>query len=177
MGIEIFKNKKPFLKAQNSTFYNYKDGNKQFLLTSDRSGKLIFISAKGVVDVVKLNSFTSNHYFLYCDFNNDGKDDFLYFDLGKIFVYNHNKKLIFESYTKYEPGGQPLYLRISTSKFYVVFPNKNSTKLVLMNNQGFMETDAYTIGNPELEINRLLGQNVYSIIGSENSRLLNYIIE
>lgn len=176
-GFEVFKKKQPFLKAKNSDFHVFKEGNKQLILTSDRTGKLIFISSKGPVNAVKLNSFTNDHYFLYCDYNNDGKDDFIYFDLGKIFVYNHNKKLIFEGNTKYEPGSKPLYLRISTSKYYVVFPNQDNKKLVLMNNKGFMETDAYTIGNPEIETNHLLGKNVKNIIVSEKSLLLNYILE
>jgi hypothetical protein len=176
-GFEVFRSKKPFLQAKNSRFYVYKDGNKQYLLTSDRSGQLIFISANGTVDVVKLNTFSNDHYFLYGDFNNDGNDDFIFFDRGKIFVYNHNKKKIFESFNKNEPGGQPTYLRVSATKFYMIYPNKACTRLVMMNNLGFMETDAYTIGNPEIEINSLLNKNVNSIIVSDSSRLLNYIIE
>jgi len=176
-GFEMFKNKKPFLQAKNSRFFIYNDGKKQYLLTSDRSGKLIFISPNGNVDVVKLNSFTNDHYFLYGDFNNDGKNDFIFFDQGKIFVYNQNKIKIFESFNKFEPGGQPLYLRLSASKFYIIYPDKKVSRLIMMNDQGFMETDAYALGNREIEINSLLSKKVSSIIVSDSSRLLNYIIE
>jgi len=176
-GYEVFKNKPAFLQAKNSRFYVHTDGKKQYLLTSDRSGKLIFISPNGAVDVVKLNSFSTDHYFLYCDFNNDGKNDFIFFDQGKISVYNNDKKKIIETVNKYESGGQPLYLKVSPTKFYIIYPDKNSSKLVFLNNTGFMETDAYTIGNPEIEINSPLEKNINSIIASDSSRLFNYIIE
>jgi hypothetical protein len=176
-GVEVFKSKKPFLQAKNSRFFIYIDGKKQYLVTNDRSGKLIFIAPNGAVEVVKLNTFTNDHYFLYGDFNNDGKNDFIYFDQGKIYVYNQDKKKIFESFNKYEPGGQPVYLRLSASKFYIIYPNKNASRLVMMNNLGFMETEAYTMGNREIEINSLLSKKVSSIIVSDSSRLLNYIIE
>jgi hypothetical protein len=114
---------------------------------------------------------------LYGDFNNDGKNDFIFFDQGKIFVYNQYKIKIFESFNKYEPGGQPLYLRLSTTKFYIIYPDKNVSRLIIMNDQGFMETDDYTMGNKEIEINGLLSKKVSSIIVSDSSRLLNYIIE
>ncbi len=176
-GNELFKTKQPFLQAKNSKFYIHNDGKKQYLLTSDRSGKLIFISANGAVDVVKLNVFSNNHYFLYSDFNNDGKNDFIFFDQGKIFVYNNDKKIILESFNKYEPGGQPYYLQLSQSKYYIIYPDKKGAKLVLLNNNGFMETDAYNIGNTEIEINSLLNKKVNSIIASDSSRLLNYVVE
>jgi hypothetical protein len=176
-GQEVFKSKKPFLQSKNSRFFIHSEGKKQYLLTTDRSGKLIFISPNGSVDFVKLNSFTNNHYFIYGDFNNDGRNDFIFFDLGKIFVYNHNKKKIFESFNKYEPGGQPVYLKLSASKFYIIYPDKNGSRLIMMNNLGFMETDAYTMGNREIEINSLLSKKVSSIIVSDSTRLLNYIIE
>ncbi len=176
-GYEVFKNKKPFLQAKNSRFFIHIDGKKQYLLTTERSGKLIFISPNGAVDVVKMNSFTNGHYFVYGDFNNDGHNDFIFFDLGKIFVYNHNKKKIFESFNKYEPGDKPFYLRLSASRFYIIYPDKNASRLILMNNQGFMETNAYTIGNREIEINSLLNKKMNSIIVSDSAKLLNYIVE
>jgi hypothetical protein len=176
-GQEVFKKKQPFLQSKNCGFYIHSDGKKQYLLTNDRNGKLIFISPNGSVEVVKLNSFTSDHYFIYDDFNNDGRNDFIFFDLGKIFVYNHNKKKIFESFNKFEPGGQPVYLRLSASKFYIIYPDKNASRLIMLNNLGFMQTDSYTIGNPEIEIYSLLNNKVNSIIASDSSRLLNYIIE
>ncbi len=176
-GYEVFKNKKPFLQAKNSRFFIHADGKKQYLLTSDRSGKLIFISPNGALDVVKLNSFTNDHYFVYGDFNNDGRNDFIFFDLGKIFVYNHNKKKIFESFNKYEPGGKPVYIKLSATKFYIIYPDKKASRLVMLNNLGFMKTDAYTIGNPNIEINNLLSKKVNSIIVSDSAKLLNYIVE
>lgn len=176
-GHEMFKKKKPFLKAENSSFNIYSDGKKQYLMTTDKRGQLIFIASNGLVEVVKMNSFTKDHYFIYGDYNNDGKHDFIYFDLGKIYVFNHKKKKIFESFTKSEPGAKPIYLRINNKKYYIIYPDESHTKLAIMNNLGFMETDTYTIGNKEIEINWLHDKKIRSIIASDSSKLFNYIIE
>ncbi|MEI6123050.1 MAG: hypothetical protein WCQ95_05410 [Bacteroidota bacterium] len=176
-GKEILKTKQAFLKAKNSSFYIYTERKKQYLLTSDRKGKLIFISPNGSIDIVTLNLFSENHYFFYGDFNNDGQNDFILFDKGKVYVYNHLKKKIFETYVKNEPDGKPIYIRLSKNKFYIIYPVHSCKSLAFLNNLGFNDAINYTIGSSKIEVSFLFGDSAPSLIVSDSSKLLNYIVE
>jgi len=176
-GNETLKPKQAFLKAKNSNFINYFDGKKQYLLTSDRKGKLIFISPNGNTDIVTVNRFSENHYFLYGDFNNDSQNDFIFFDQGKIFVYNHLKRKIFETPNKYEPDRKPIYIKLGKTKFYIIYPVRSNNSLAFINNMGIKEAKTYTIENSDIEVNFLFGDKTPSLIVSDSSKLLNYIVE
>ncbi len=176
-GNETLKIKIPFIKAKNSGFSIYVDGKKQYLLTSDRKGKLIFIAPNGNMDVVKLNHFSENHYFVYGDFNNDMKPDFIFFDQGKFFVYNNMKKKIFETPIKSEPNGKPMYIRLNKNKFYIIYPIHSCKSLAFLNNMGFTDAVNYTVGSSEIEMSFLFGDKTPSLLISDSSKLLNYIVE
>jgi len=176
-GNTLIKNTQPFIKAKNSRFFMYSDQKKQYLLTTDRQGKMIFISENGKIDIVTLKSFSENHFFLTGDFNQDKKDDFIFFDDGKVFVYSHDKKKIFETVLKGQPAACPVYIKTSTNKFQIVFPDADCSHLIFMNNEGFREFNDYTLSNPNFEINTLFGKNFNSILVSDSSMLLNYIID
>ncbi|HNW69090.1 MAG TPA: hypothetical protein PKI01_01710 [Bacteroidales bacterium] len=176
-GKLFIKNTQPFIKAKNSRFFIYTDQKKQYLLTSDRQGKLVFISENGKIDVVTLKLFSENHYFLTGDFNQDKKNDFIFFDEGKVFVFSHDKKKIFEADLKGQPAARPVYIKTSTDKFQIIFPNTDCSYLIFMNNEGFREYKDYTLTNPNFEINTLFGTNYNSILVSDSSMLLNYIID
>ncbi|HPB25784.1 MAG TPA: hypothetical protein PLB59_08510 [Bacteroidales bacterium] len=175
-GTLLIKNKQAFIKGKNSRFYIHKDGKKQYLLTTDRKGKMIFISGNGKIDVVTLQPFSENHYFLVGDFDLDKWNDFIFFDMGKVIVYNHVKKKIFEARLKGNPAGKPQYAGLSRSKFQLVFPDSACSHLVLLNNKGMEELLNYPLGSPEIEITSLFGKNSRSILVSDSNTLLNYII-
>ncbi|OPZ97309.1 MAG: hypothetical protein BWY70_01539 [Bacteroidetes bacterium ADurb.Bin408] len=175
-GTLLMKNKQAFIKGKNSRFFIHNDGKKQYLLTTDRKGKMIFVSGNGKIDVVTLQSFSENHYFLVGDFDFDKRNDFIFFDMGKVIVYNHVKKKIFEARLKGNPAGKPQYASLSRNKFEVVFPDSACSHLVLLNNKGMEELLNYPLGSPEIEITSLFGKNSKSILVSDSNTLLNYII-
>ncbi|HOV10452.1 MAG TPA: hypothetical protein PLT47_07770 [Bacteroidales bacterium] len=175
-GTLLMKNKQPFIKGRNSRFYIHNDGKKQYLLTTDRKGKMIFVSGNGKIDVVTLQSFSENHYFLTGDFDLDKKNDFIFFDNGKVTVYNHFKKKIFETRLKGNPAGEPHYASLNKNKFQVVFPDSACSHLVLLNNKGVEELLNYPLSSPVIEVTSLFGKNSRSILVADSNTLLNYII-
>lgn len=175
-GTLLIKNTQPFIKAKNSNFFIHTNKNKQYLLTTDRKGKIIFISENGKIDVVTLKLFSENHFFLTGDFDVDNRDDFIFFDEGKVFVYNHDKKKILEEALNGQPGGKPSYIRLDKNRFQVIFPDSSCTHLVFLNNKGINEHLNYTLNNPDFEINSLFGKSSKSILVADSNILLNYVI-
>jgi len=176
-GNQLIRNKQPFIKAKNSRFFTTTVQGKQYLLTTDRQGKLIFISENGKIDVVTLKTFTKDHFFLTGDFDMDKKEDFIFIDQGKAFVFNHEKKKIFEKELNGQPSGNPFYTKWGKSKFQVVFPDSSCTHLVFFNNNSTKELINYTLSSPEVEINTLYGKNFNSILVLDGNLLLNYILD
>lgn len=176
-GNEILKNRTQFLISKNGSFVNYSDGNKNFLLTTDRTGKLIFIEPKGKVEVVTLNQFTSEHYFIYEDYNVDGKKDFIFFDLGKLWVYNHQKRKIAELNLDDFPGGKPVYIKTSGNNYFIVYPDIKLNRMILINQQGIVESSAYPLSSPFIESGSLYQKAINNLIVSDSLRLFNYIID
>jgi hypothetical protein len=176
-GREWFGKHPPFIKARHSNFYIHNDGSKQYLVCSDRSGKLIFISPDGTMDVVKLQEFTANHYFLHADYNGDKQDDFIFIDMGVIHVYNHLKKEIIKVPLPVVPGGDLRGLLSSNGNFTLVFPDKSNRHLALIKPDGSIDTTSFSTGSSLIETGKLYNENTTSILVSDTTMLMHYLLK
>jgi len=176
-GTLLIRTTQPFIRAKNSRFFMHTLQKKQYLVTTDRKGKLVFISENGKIDIVTLNTFSEDHYFTVGDFDLDNRDDFIFFDKGYVYIYNHDKKKIFESALSGQPSASPLYMMNGKNKYYIVFPNAQCSNLVLLNEKGCREYQNFILSTPCIETDYLFGNHIPSVIVSDSNKLLNYVIE
>jgi hypothetical protein len=83
--------KTSFSKSPDNIFYY--DG--KYLITADNDGKIIYISNNGKIESKSFLSLSTKPLFVYEDFNNDGKKDFIFLDEKSLNVFNKSGKNIF----------------------------------------------------------------------------------
>ncbi len=169
--------KSPVNKAKHSNYFVNKTNNKGLILTTNTSGKLVYISTNGQLKFTNFGNFSPNHYFLYDDFNGNGNKDFIFVDHNKLKVFNRFKKLLF-SYTFNENitvqpeffslGDKQKVLGIVASKEKTIYLFDNKGNILI--NQGLTGETPFTVGslNNNREVN---------IITATGSTLYNYRIK
>ncbi len=91
-GNERLKLKSPFYKNPVSKFYY--DG--RYLLTTDLTNTVRFISNKGDVESKTFKNISGNTQFVYEDFNNDGTKDFIFITQNQLIVLKKDGTEIFK---------------------------------------------------------------------------------
>lgn len=164
-------------KAKYSDYFVNKTNNKGIILTTNTSGKLVYISKNGKLRFTDFGKFSPNHYFLYDDFNGNGYKDFIFVDHNKLEVFNRFKKPLF-SYTFNEDitvqpeffslGNRQKVLGIVASKEKTIYLFDNKGNILI--NQGLTGETPFTVGslNNNREVN---------IITATGSTLYNYRIK
>jgi len=84
--------RKSFTNALGSDFYSNRTNSKGMMVTTDKTGRFIYIPEKGDVKSTDFGAFSKDHYFLYADFNNNGNPDFIYVDGDELIVFDKFKK-------------------------------------------------------------------------------------
>ncbi len=164
-------------KAKHSSYFVNKTNNKGIILTTNTSGKLVYISAKGKLKYTDFGHFSPDHYFLYNDFNSDGHKDFIFVDQNRLEVFDRFKKLLF-SYKFHENitvqpeffslGDRQKVLGIVASKEKTIYLFDSKGNILI--NQGLTGETPFTVGslNNNREVN---------IITATGSTLYNYRIK
>jgi len=102
---------------------------------TDHDGSIYRVSLDGKVNEMNLGKFSSEHYFLVSDLDNDDRPEFIFADLNMLKVYNYKKELVFEQ--RLDPT--------ATEPFVVLGPEGNREigicyrdpeQLILYNNAG-----------------------------------------
>ncbi len=169
--------KAPVNKAKHSGYFVNKTNNKGLILTTNTSGKLVYISVSGKLRFTNFGKFSPNHYFLYDDFNGNGFKDFIFVDHNRLKVFNRFKKLLF-SYTFNEDitvqpeffslGDRQKVLGIVASKEKIIYLFDSKGNILI--NRGLTGETPFTVGslNNNREVN---------IITTTGSTLYNYRIK
>ncbi len=129
--------RKSFTNALGSDLYANRTNSKGMMITTDKNGKLVYIPEKGKVKTTDFGDFSSEHFFIYTDFNGSGNYDFIYVDGQELNIYDRMKKsyvnYIFENPIQVKPK---LY-SVSGRKVLAVHDKKTET-LYLFNSDGLL---------------------------------------
>jgi hypothetical protein len=160
-------------KARHSGYFVNKTNNKGLILTTNTSGKLVYITASGTLRYTDFGKFSPGHYFLYDDFNGDGSLDFIFVDKNQLKVFDRYKKLLF-SYQFHENitiqpkffslGNRQRVLGIVASKEKTIYLFDNKGNIVI--NRGLTGETPFTVGslnnNREVNIVTAIGSTLYN---------------
>jgi len=164
-------------KAKHSTYFVNKTNNKGLILTTNTSGKLVYISARGKLRFTSFGSFSPNHYFLYDDFNGDGAKDFIFVDHNKLKVFNRFKKLLF-SYTFSEDiRVQPEFFSLGNRQKVLGIVASREKTIYLFDSKGNILISKGITGETPFTVGSLNNNSEVNLITATGSTLYNYRIK
>jgi hypothetical protein len=163
------------LFSDRSDFYLNKTNNKGSFLTSSKDGKLIYLRNDGKTAELKFNNFTHEHVFHYADINNDKIQEFIYFDLNKIYCYNRFQKILFE-YSFPSLVLPPFIIKTSSGEIMLGAVSPKTGDVYLFGKKGLMTIDPAIRGNTLFDIRVLNPELGTSLIIGAGKYLKNYIL-
>jgi len=166
-----------FIKAANSDFYLNKTNSKGSIITTDENGHLIYIKSNGKISRTVFNDFTKDHYFLYEDFNRNGKKDFIYIDNDKLTIFNRFKEVIFDYSFDEKITTSPQIFTNSQGARIVGIVLKDSGRLVLFNGTDDIMISSGLLGETPFTIGSLQQDDDLNLIVGAEQMIYNYIIE
>jgi hypothetical protein len=176
-GQQRIQLKSPFKIADHSVFYVNKTNMKGILLTTDESGKLVYISSSGKISYTDFGKFTKQHFFLYEDFNGDGSKDFIYVDQRTLHVFDRFKKELFKYRFNHPVTIKPAFFKIGKNKKVLGIVISQEKTIYLFDSKGNIIISNGLVGSiPFTVINSKSNHEINLITGSDNV-LFNYRIK
>jgi len=172
---------KYFSKSHNNPFYLYNpygkiDGN--YLVTTDRVGKVYMIAFDGSVKVKEFGEFTPNHYFVLEDIDRNGKPDFLFLDENNLSVFDENKKEMFIHEFENTVSAPPIIFTFPNNVCKIGVNDSEEEEVFLFNADGSLYKDFPLEGKSPFSIghfdNSSLRFNL--LVGGKGNFLYNYAV-
>ncbi|VAW30562.1 hypothetical protein MNBD_BACTEROID07-45 [hydrothermal vent metagenome] len=169
--------KAPVNKAKHSSYFVNKTNNKGIILTTNTSGKLVYISKNGKLRFTDFGKFSPNHYFLYDDFNGNGYKDFIFVDHNKLEVFDRFKKRLF-SYTFNEDiTVQPEFFSLGNRQRVLGIVASQEKTIYLFDSKGNILINRGLTGETPFTVGSLNNNREVNIITATGSTLYNYRIK
>ena len=164
-------------KSPRSDIYtNATNAKKGLFLTSDKEGKLLYITADGAMNRTDFGAYTEKHFFLYEDFNGDQDPDFIYLDGQDLMVFDRYKKELFSHHFDVEITTKPVFYRISRSKRLLGVVSEKAREITLIDRKGRMIVNSGLVGETPFAVGSLHGDQEINLITGVGNALFNYAI-
>jgi hypothetical protein len=151
---------------------------KSYFVTTGPNGDIFLISLTGIVRKLTIRDFSSSHQFFYSDIDGDGKNQFIFADKNKLFVYNLDKSLKFEKKFDGDIGNTLNLYQVAKKSKYIGVADSGNGKIYLINSKGENIKGFPIQGNGQFTIGKLSvgskGNELNLIVGNEDNYLLNY---
>ena len=172
-GAEKIKLKTAFVKNQDSKFYS--DG--KYLLTTDKSGCVYFISADGKVDTKVVKKLSGSHCFVYEHFNNDDKKDFIFLANNELNVCKKDGKVQF-SY-KFNKTVSNKILVFNDTKKGAIFGvlSADAKQIYLFNKNGYITASSGFKGDSYFVVDRFIDKKQLNVIVGFGNKVLNFNLD
>jgi len=164
-------------KASNSDYYVNRTNSKGIIITTDKLGKLVYISSSGKLRYTDFGNFSDNHFFLYEDFNGDNSKDFIYIDGDKLVVYDRFKKELFSFEFGSEITIAPSFFTFGKKQHVLgVVANKERT-IYLFDNDGNIIISKGLVGETPFTVGDLEDNNRINLVSAAGNMLYNYRLQ
>ena len=128
-----------FSNALGSNFYINHTNSKGIILTTDKSGKLIYVPEKGAIKRTDFGDFSANHKFLYADFNGDNSSDFIYLDGTKLRVFDRLKNVLLSYTFPIEITQKPIIFKDRKGQKYLGVISEKENRIYLFDKNGLVK--------------------------------------
>jgi hypothetical protein len=150
--------------AEHPRFCLNRTGKRGLFLTSDNTGKVLFIQENGSVTETTFNLFSPDHRFFYEDINDDGTPEFIFYNKNSLYYYNRFYKLKYSYSFRREIADPPFMVESPDGDIYIGFVSSATNEIFLFGKKGLIQTDAGIRGNTPFDIGRLTSQRYEEII-------------
>ncbi|NOX86283.1 MAG: hypothetical protein GXO86_10020, partial [Chlorobi bacterium] len=164
-------------KAKNSGYYINKTNSKGIILTTDKNGRLVYISKSGNVKKTELDKFSPGHFFLYQDFNGNGDKDFIFVDGNKLEVINRFKDVLFTYQFPSEITIKPVFFRLGKHQNVLGIVSSKENTVFLFDKTGHPLIGSGLVGNNPFTVGSLKNNGVINLVTSSDNTLFNYKID
>jgi len=176
-GEERIKPKTEINKAHNSRFYLNKTNSKGLFITTDKTGKLVYIANNGRVSRTEFGKFSSDHYFLYEDITGNNALDFIYADVNKLIIFDRFKKVLTEVEFSSIIQDSPLIFTGKNGEKYLAVLLRDEGKVLILNKNGQSGDYQNINGNTQFIVGSLNNNDQLNLIIGSGNKLLNYLLE
>lgn len=163
-------------KSRYADFYVNKTNSKGTLLTTDKAGKLLYVSGTGLLSTSDMGNYSENHFFLYEDFNQDGVVDFIYLDGNKLRILDRFRKELFAFNFKQDIITKPVFFNITRSKRLLGIVSESSREIYLIDKSGKMIISSGLSGETPFDVGSLHNNNEINLLTGIENTLINYLI-
>ncbi len=163
-------------KSIHADFYLNKTNSKGILLTSDKQGKLLYVSSAGQLSTTDFGQFSPEHFFLYEDFNQDGNTDFIYLDENDLLIFDRFKKDLFRYTFKNTIVTKPRFFNITKRKRLLGIVSEASREIYLIDKNGRMIISSGLTGETPFAVGSLHDSDEINLVTGVGNTLYNYVI-
>lgn len=172
-GVERIKVDEHINNSPKSKFYT--DNAKQRIITSNKNGNIVKISARGFVEILALNSYSENHHFIFEDFNKDGQKDYIFLDDKILNIFGDDNKEIYIYEFSEEIIPEILCFYLTNHGTVLGFNAKNSDNIFLLNSDGLIKESANFKGNTPFIIGKT--EDEQRLITGSGTFLYSYLLD
>jgi hypothetical protein len=163
------------LFSARSLFYLNKTNNKGDFITSSFDGKLLYLRTDGKTSDLKFNNFTPDHVFYYADINNDRIQEFIYFDLNKIYCYNRFQKLIYD-FPFPSQTLTPFMMKSPSGEILIGTVSPKTADIYLFGKKGLLTIDPAIRGNTPFDIGIIDPDQGTTLLIGAGKYIKNYLL-
>lgn len=164
-------------KSPKSDLYvNATNSAKGIFLTTDKSGKLLYVTEKGSSNTTDFGTFTENHFFLYEDFDGNQDPDFIYLDQNTLHIYDRFRKELFTYQFNSDIETKPIFYNISRNKRLLGVVSEKAREIYLIDNKGKMIVGSGLAGETPFAVGSLNSNQEINLVTGVGSMLVNYYV-
>ena len=157
-------------------YANATNRKKGLFLTSDKEGKLLYVTADGSLNRTDFGSYSPEHFFLYEDFNGDQDPDFIFLDQQDLHVFNKFRNELFSCHFDVEIVTKPVFFNITRNKRLLGIVSEKAREIYLIDRKGNMIVNAGLVGETPFAVGSLHNDQEINLITGVGNALFNYVI-
>lgn len=176
-GNERIKLKEHFKKARHSSYYENRTNSKGIIITTDESGKLVYVSSSGALQYTEFEKFSPQHYFLYKDFKGNGVNEFIFLDGRELKVFDRFKKVLFSYEFDSQINEEPVIFSLGRKTKALGVVSSVEKTIYLFNQNGNTIINKGIVGQTPFTVGSVNNDNELNLITASGNILFNYRIK
>lgn len=161
---------------QADLYANATNRKKGLFLTSDKEGKLLYVTSEGNLNRTDFGDYSPRHFFLYEDFNADQDPDFIFLDGKDLVVFDRFKKELFSYHFDVDITTKPVFFSITRNKRLLGIVSEKAREIYLIDRKGKMIVNAGLVGETPFAVGSLHNEQEINLITGVGNALFNYVI-
>ena len=157
-------------------YANLTNRSKGLFLTSDKDGKLLYVTNDGVLNRTDFGNYSDKHFFLYEDFNGDKDPDFIYLDQKELHIFDRFKTELFAYQFDCDITSKPVFFNITRNKRLFGIVSEKTREIYLIDRKGKMIVNYGLVGETPFAVGSLHNDQEINLITGVGNALFNYVI-